>query len=294
MDFAAAFGPVKGAAGTIRFTDLLGLTTAPNQRFQVAAINPGIEVYNGEVGISIIGGTLVRFEGGRWPLLGGTMIIRPVDINVGAVEERTYLIAIEGLEANQFIERMELNNLAANGVFDGTIPIVFDENGNGRLEDGVLVSRPPGGNLAYVGGLTYEDMGTFANYAFSALRDLSYNRMEIVMNGPLTGELVTQVRFDGIGQGETAQSNFITRQIARLPIELRINIRAPFYQLMSSTRSLYDPSAVRDPRSLGLLGVDAGRFVPASTGDDPPVQPRAGDELRHEPEVQPSESETGL
>ena len=49
LDFAAAFGPVKGASGTIRFTDLLSLTTAPGQKLRVASINPGIEVLDGEV-----------------------------------------------------------------------------------------------------------------------------------------------------------------------------------------------------------------------------------------------------
>ena len=151
---------------------------------------------------------------------------------------------------------MELGNLAASGIFDGTVPIIFDELGNGRLENGILASRPPGGHVSYVGELTYEDVGFFGNLAFSALRDLSYGSMTIAMDGPLTGELVTQVRFEGIGQGETAESNIITRAIADLPIELRINIRAPFYKLITSIRALYDPSAVRDPRDLGLLGSD--------------------------------------
>src|SRR5690606_33488034 len=40
LDFAAAFGPVSGAAGTIEFTDLLGMITAPDQQLRLAAINP--------------------------------------------------------------------------------------------------------------------------------------------------------------------------------------------------------------------------------------------------------------
>ena len=44
LDFAAAFGPVEGASGTVEFTDLLGLTTAPNQRIAMKTVNPGIEV----------------------------------------------------------------------------------------------------------------------------------------------------------------------------------------------------------------------------------------------------------
>lgn len=182
--------------------------------------------------------------------------MRPVDINIGVEEFRTYVMEIDGLEAARFIERMELSNLAATGVFDGVIPIVFDPDGNGRLVGGSLISRPPGGNLSYVGELTYEDMGLFANYAFQTLRDLQYERMEVDMDGPLTGELVTQVRFDGIRQGPTADRNFISRAIADLPIELRINIRAPFYKLITSIRALYDPASIRDPRDLGLLRGD--------------------------------------
>lgn len=256
LDFAAAFGPVKGASGTVVFTDLLGLTTAPNQRLKVASINPGIEVFDGEVGLSLVNGKILRFEGGTWPFLGGTLRMQPVDLNIGMSEVRRYVIEIEGLDAAKFIERLEIGNLQAEGIFDGTIPIVFDEDGNGELANGVLVSRPPGGHLSYVGQLTYEDLSFVGNLAFQTLRDLKYRRMEIVMNGPLTGELVTRVRFDGIEQGDTAQKNIISRTIARIPIQLNVNIRAPFYALLSSTKSLYDPSAVRDPRSLGLIDAD--------------------------------------
>ena len=73
--------------------------------------------------------------------------------------------------------------------------------------------------------------------------------------------LWTRVRFDGVSQGEGASSNFITRRLAALPLQFRVNIRAPFYQLITSLKSLYDPAAVRDPRSLGLLSADGGRLL---------------------------------
>ncbi|MDE1468378.1 intermembrane phospholipid transport protein YdbH family protein [Aurantiacibacter sp. D1-12] len=259
LDLAAPFGPVQGASGAVVFTDLLGRTTAPDQRIRLAAINPGIEVYDGEVGFRLINGETLAVTGGSWPFMGGTLRMHPVDINIGVEEYRTYTMEIEGLQAARFIERMEMSNLAASGTFDGTIPIIFDPEGNGHLVGGQLISREPGGNLSYIGELTYEDMGFFANYAFQTLRDLAYDRMEIDMNGPLTGELVTQVRFEGISQGPSASRNFVSRAIADLPIELRINIRAPFFKLMSSLRALYDPASVRDPRDLGLILSDGTR-----------------------------------
>lgn len=275
LDFAAAFGPVKGASGTIVFTDLLGLTTAPNQRLRVASINPGIEVFDGEIGIQLTNGRVLELTGGTWPFMGGTLTLRPVTLNLGTSEERAYILEIVGLEASQFVERMELENISASGTFDGTVPLIFGADGNGRLEGGRLVSRPPGGNVAYVGVLTYEDLTPVANFAFDALRSLDYNRMTVTMDGPLTGEIITRVRFDGVSQGAGAKQNFITRRIAKLPFRFIINIRAPFYSLITNIRAMYDPSMIRDPRELGLIDAQGNPIRRETTGPvpEPPTAP---------------------
>ncbi|QPD00272.1 intermembrane phospholipid transport protein YdbH family protein [Qipengyuania soli] len=292
LDFAAAFGPVKGASGTIEFTDLLNLTTAPNQKLRVASINPGIEVLDGEIEFALRDGTLLAVAGGSWPFMGGRLLLRDVDFNFGVSEERRYIFEIVGLEAAQFVAQMELENISATGTFDGTVPIVFDANGNGKIDTGVLISRPPGGNVSYVGELTYKDLSPIANFAFDALKSLNYDQMRVIMEGPLTGEIVTRVRFDGVSQGEGAKSNFVTKQLAKLPLQFRINIRAQFYQLLTSMKALYDPSAVRDPRELGLLSDDGKRLLRRSvTGEEaePKIEPE--DVIPDEPTIQEQESE---
>ena len=296
LDFAAAFGPVRGASGTVVFTDLLGLTTAPGQTLRVASINPGIEVTDGEVAFALRGGEVLAVEGGSWPFMGGRLILRDTALNIGISEERRYVFEIVGLEAAQFVATLDLENLAATGVFDGTLPIVFDSAGNGRIEGGLLVSRTPGGNVAYVGELTYEDLSPIANFAFDALRSLDFSQMTVAMDGPLTGEIVTRVRFDGISQGEGARRNFITRRLAKLPLQFRVNLRAPFYKLISSLKSLYDPSAVRDPRDLGLLSDDGTRLLRGSITDDEVEDQISPDDLvpdTQEPAIQSQESEEG-
>ncbi len=292
LDFAAAFGPVKGARGTVHFDDLIGLTTAPGQRLRIDSVNPGIEVLDGEFAFQLRQGTLLAVEGGSWPFMGGRLVLRKVDLNFGIDEARRYDFVIEGLDAAAFIARFELPNIAATGRFDGALPIVFDTAGNGRIEGGLLVSRPPGGNVSYVGDLTYADLSTMANFAFDALRSLDYERMTIAMNGSLTGEIVTNVRFDGVKQGEGAKRNLATRALASLPIQFRINITAPFYQLITSFRSLRDPAAVRDPRDLGLLSDDGTRFLrPAVRGEDVPPKITPDDLIPKQPPVQNQESE---
>ncbi|WP_247713050.1 intermembrane phospholipid transport protein YdbH family protein [Qipengyuania intermedia] len=292
LDFAAAFGPVKGASGTIRFTDLLNLTTAPGQKLRVASINPGVEVLDGEIEFALRNGEVLAIAGGSWPFMGGRLVLRDFDFNLGVEEERRYVFEIIGLEAAQFVAQMELENISATGTFDGTVPIVFDSDGNGRIDEGILISRPPGGNLSYVGDLTYEDLSAIANFAFDALRSMDYSQMRVVMEGPLAGEIVTRVRFDGVQQGEGAKRNIVTRQIAKLPIQFRINIRAQFYQLLTSMKALYDPSAVRDPRELGLLSDDGQRLLRRSiTGEEagPEIDPE--DIIPDEPTIQDQESE---
>lgn len=292
LDFAAAFGPVQGASGTVEFVDLLNLTTAPNQRIRVASVNPGVEVLDGEVEFSLQNGEVLSVVGGSWPFMGGQLILRQVDLNLGVSEERAYIFEIVGLDAAQFVAQMELENISASGTFDGTVPIVFGADGNGRIEEGILLSRPPGGNVSYVGELTYEDLSTIANFAFDALRSLDYSQMRVVMNGPLTGEIVTQVRFDGVRQGEDAETNFITRQLAQLPIQFRINIRAQFYQLITSVKSMYDPASVRDPRELGLVSDDGKRLLRRSiTGEEVEPEIDPNDLIPDDVPIQDQESE---
>ncbi|WP_237486778.1 YdbH domain-containing protein [Pelagerythrobacter marinus] len=295
LDFAAAFGPVRGAAGTIVFSDLLDLTTVPGQRLRVESVNPGVEATGGEVEFALREGQFLSIAGGTWPFMGGTLTLRPVDLNIGASERRAYVFVIEGLDAATFVQQLDLGNIHATGTFDGELPIVFDAAGNGRIEGGRLVSRAPGGSVSYVGELTYEDLSPVANFAFDALRSLDYRRMVVEMNGSLSGEIVTELRFEGVSQGEGTSKNLVTRQIAGLPLEFRVNIRAAFTQLLTNLRSLYDPAFVRDPRELGLLSDDGERLQPAPGpvgGGSPPADSLPADSRPADSPVQTQESET--
>lgn len=301
-DLAAAFGPLEGVSGTVVFTDLLNLTTAPNQVFKIRNINPGVEVVDGEVAFNLRDGQVLEIERGRWPFMGGELALEPAVLDFREPMDRRYVLLIDGLDAAKFVQYMDLGNISATGIFDGSVPIVFDTDGNGRIERGLLRSRPPGGNVSYIGELTYEDLGAMANFAFQSLRSLDFTQMEVEMEGPLTGEIITRLKFDGVRQGEGASSNIVTRRIAKLPIQFRVNIRADFYSLLNNVRSMYDPAFVRDPRELGLLSSDGARFVvpekpvpPASPiPDQPAIKPEepGNPDTSDEPAIQGQESET--
>lgn len=281
IDFAAAFGPVRGLKGNVVFTDLLGLTTAPDQRVTIAAINPGVEVLAGTVQFEVRDGTLLTLEDARFPFMGGTLTMRPLAMDFSKPEERRYVFEIIGLDAAKFVAQMELTNLSATGTFDGTVPIIFDTNGRGRIDGGLLIARAGGGNIAYIGELTYEDLGTMGNYAFSALRSLDYRQMSVGLGGQLDGEIVTRFEFDGVRQGAGTSQNFVTRRLAKLPIRFKVNVRSEnFYELATMVRSFWDPDFVRRPEDIGLFRQEGGRLVPKGAPVNPAKQP-----------VQPPESE---
>ncbi len=287
FDFAAAFGPVRGVKGKVVFTDLLNLTTAPDQRLTIDAINPGVEVLAGTVQFELKDATQLTLEDARFPFMGGTLTMRPLAMDFSKPEERRYVFEMVGLDAATFVAQMELGNISATGVFDGTVPIVFDAGGNGRIEGGLLIARPGGGNISYLGELAYEDLGTMGNFAFAALRSLDYRQMSVGLDGDLAGEIITSFNFDGVRQGAGASRNFVTRQLARLPIQFRINVRSQtFTQLALIARGYSDPTVWGDPFELGLLHVENGAIVPGrgrrGAGAGQPEQNSS---------VQPSESD---
>ncbi len=265
-DLAAAFGPVQGIAGEIRFDDLLALHSAPDQHLTVASINSGIPITDGLVHFQTLGGTRVSARG-EWPFAGGSLTLRPALLDFGAAGQRALTFELTGVDARQFLAQFDFRNMDATGTFDGVLPILFDQTG-GRIEGGRLRVREGGGTIAYVGDLTRKDLGFWSNLAFQALKSLRYRRLGVSMDGPLAGEMITQVRFEGISQGQGAKSNFLIRRLQRLPFVFNVHIKAPFRGLINSAEAFYDPSRL-DRRTLSAL-IEAER---AAT----PVQPPASE-----------------
>ncbi|MEO1044854.1 MAG: YdbH domain-containing protein [Pseudomonadota bacterium] len=249
MDLAAAFGLVKGLAGEIVFSDLLAMATPPGQLVTMREVNPGVAANDGAVRYQLLPNQVMQIESGEWPFAGGRLVMEPATFNFAVEEEREVSFAVIGLDAAQFLSRFDFENISATGVFDGRLPMRFGQLG-GNIEGGKLVVREGGGTLAYVGELTYTDLGSMANFAFDSLRAIRYRSLEIDMNGPLDGEMVTRINFSGLSQGEEASRNFVTNQIAKLPIQFNVTIRAPFFQLITSARSFYDTQYLPDIGSI--------------------------------------------
>ncbi len=272
MDLAAIFGPVAGASGRIYFNDLLNLTTPPGQTLHIASVNPGIEVQDGVLLYQLLPGNRIQIISGRWPFAGGELRLRPTLLDFDAAAARFLTFDVEGVDAGIFLSRYQFDNINATGIFDGSLPTKFDADG-GRVEGGELRARS-GGTLAYLGELTNYDLGFFGNYAFRSLRALAYDNLIIRMNGRIDGEMLTEVEFGGLAQGEGAERNFITRALDHLPIHFTMRINAPFRQLLSSARAIYDPTILIEQNLPSLLREQQRQeAAPPAPADGQAVQP---------------------
>jgi translocation and assembly module TamB len=267
IDLAAAFGPVTGIKGTLRFTDLLGLVSAPNQQATIGEMNPGVIVDNGVVHYQLIGADRVGIEDATWPFAGGTLRLEPAVLNFGKDGERKLTFRVDGLDAAAFVQQLDFPNIAATGIFDGKLPMVFDDAG-GRIEGGSIVARPAGGSIAYVGELSNAALGTMGKLAFDALKAIRYSSLDIGLDGRLDGEMVSRVRFTGVREA-TPDQNFVTRLIHNLPFHFNIEIRAPFRGLVGSARAYIDPKMLLSQLPVKKPSASKPAVQPSASGDKP-------------------------
>ena len=246
LDFAAAFGPVTGMAGEIAFVDLLNLITAADQQMRVASINPGVIVGDGIVRYRILPGYKVEVLSARWPFAGGVLALEPTVLDMSQAAMRRLTFRVEGLDAARFIEAMGFENIAATGVYDGLLPMVFDDQG-GRIEGGRLVARGAG-TLSYVGPVSNENLGAMGRFAFDALKSMRYDRLSIDLDGAIDGDVITRISFAGVNQAPVAGGR--TRLpikilgVSNLPFIFNVTISAKFRQLFDMAKSFNDPSVL--------------------------------------------------
>lgn len=235
----ASLGPVDDIAGNLVFDDLLAMTTPPGQVLTIKRINPGVAVEDGTVVFRMLAPDAAAIAGIGWPYAGGNLTLAPVTIR-GTDVRRDFLLTVDGLDAELFLQKFEIKNLNVTGRFDGRLPLVF-ENGKGRLEAGRLVAREGGGLVQYVGEVGNEQLGAGAKLAFDALRRLRYKSLALDLDGDLDGELVTQLRFAGTNEtAATLGGGPLPIRATGLPFKFSVTVRAPFRALLGTAASFSD------------------------------------------------------
>ena len=280
IDLAALFGVASGLSGKVHFTDLLGMVTAPHQELRVASVNPGIIVNNGVVHYQLLPNNHLAIEDGHFPFADGQLSLEPTVMDLNQAATRRLTFTVKGVDAAKFITQSGFEDIAATGVFDGTLPLIFDSTG-GRIEGGELAVREAGGTVSYVGAVSNTAMGRFGTLAFDALKSMRYHGLKIELNGPLDGEMVTLVKLSGTNESpKSAKRSYLLKQITGIPFKFNIRISAPFRSLFNTAKNLDDPSALVQGDLPANLKASAPPPVPVVNPPAIPIQPKESEPVR--------------
>ncbi|MBB5519153.1 intermembrane phospholipid transport protein YdbH family protein [Amphiplicatus metriothermophilus] len=222
-----AVSQTAGLTGKIALSSLIPLATAEPQTVSIRRIDIGaLPLEDGVVRFALPGDETLRVIEAEFPWFGG---------RVGAYDAAASLsggAAFIPLQANEIdlklvLEFADVDGLSGEGRLNGVLPIRF-EGGRARIEGGEFVSAGPGA-VRYAGPAaeSASAAGEQANVAFSILRDLRYESLRVLVDGPLDGRLNFRMTFEGSGAVP------VNEQFVRAPVIYRINLDAALLDLLN-------------------------------------------------------------
>ena len=241
-------GRVEGISGNVRFTDLMKLTTAPDQEITIGSVNPGISFSNGQVFFGLEEGKTLKLSSVTFPFAGGQLALAPLNWELGEVTGQRVEVTASGLNLTQLIEVLKLPDTAAEGTVSGSFPIEFSDNS--VIVRDARLTADGGGRLSYTGGAVNAaaEGDPTAAMAFNALRDLEFYVLEV----SLSGDLADRMQAGLVLAGRNVRSVPVGGEITMPPgqaFEFSMNFDLPLAQLIEQ----------------GLQSANAGALIDLAT-----------------------------
>lgn len=249
-------GRVSGIAGNVRFTDVMKLTTAPQQEITISSVNPGIPFSNGRVLFNLEEGKTLHLDEVSFPFAGGELALAPLDWSLSEGADQRVEVTASRINLTQLIEVLKLPDTAAEGTVSGSFPIEFTPT-SVFVRDARL-RADEGGRLSYTGGAVNAaaENDPTAAMAFNALRDLEFYVLEV----SLSGDLADQMQAGIILAGRNIRSVPVGGAITMPPgqaFEFSMNFNLPLTQLIEQ----------------GLQSANASTLIDIATGLEEGGQP---------------------
>ncbi|WGM32414.1 YdbH domain-containing protein [Brevundimonas sp. NIBR11] len=221
LDFTSPAGGVKGLSGTIEFTNLAPLTTAPNQTLRIATLESIADFTDLDVTFSLDKAALT-IAGGEIDAAGGTVSVEPFSV---PLDRRPFsgVVVLDRVQLGDLIagsgfgDRVELD-----AVVSGRIPFTSDPDTGVRISGGTLYAAQPGRLSIKRDALTDLEAGGGGDVPPNTVEDLAYQAMENLAFDTLTADVDSQdggrlgVRFHIVGRHDPPQRQELRLTLAEL------------------------------------------------------------------------------
>lgn len=216
-----------GVNGDISFSSLWPVATDGAQSVTVGGVDFGaLQLENGEIVFDMPGDDTLLVERAIFPWFGGQIGVRDARATFTGGNALAAL-RVETVDLKQVLEFVDVDGLSGEGALNGELPLVI-ENSRASFVDGRLSADGPG-RISYVGkaGAAAAEAGGDAQIAFDVLRDLRYEKLSVLIDGPLDGRLAFRINFEGTGEVSLSGAQ------GRVPVKYNINLDAALLDLLN-------------------------------------------------------------
>lgn len=284
IDFTSPIGFVATLDGTIDFTSLTPLVSAPDQTLKIVRIDSIIPLEGFAAAFSL-GAEALNISSAAFDAAKGRISIEPTEVSLDPDKPIRGVIVVEHLDLGELIAASSLvEKIQLDAVVDGRLPFELSAKGF-RFLDGKVRAIQPGrlaisrealtGVQAGVQGQDSESPGAPApppspdapvnaiqDFAYQAMENLSFATLEAGVNSTDQGRLAILFHIKGehdpkvaekarIGLLDLIRGSAFNKRIAlpaRTPVELTLDTSLNFDELLQAWRRAYkgeDPEASR-------------------------------------------------
>lgn len=226
-----AVNKTAGVNAEVHLSSLAPLATDGVQTMTVDAIAmDALSFENGVISYEIDPKGEFRILSAEWPWFGGTIgVYKAMAPLAGGVV--TAPLRAENVDLGALLAFFDVDGLSGEGRLRGELPLII-EDGRARIENGLLTAAGPG-VLRYqsaAANAAAASAGDSGALAFDAIKDFHYETFAARIDGPLDGDIVTQIETTGLNPVVLGGAKFV----------FNMRIEAPLMGLIDQARLSFD------------------------------------------------------
>jgi hypothetical protein len=234
LDFTSPAGPVQGLRGTIDFTNLAPLTTAPGQILHVDKLVTITDLTDLDVNFAL-GKAAVTVSGAEIQVAGGFIRVEPFLLPLDRATPFDGVIVFDRVQLGELVKGAGFDDkVALDAVVSGRLPFTYDPVAGVRIQAGTLAAVQPGrlsiqrealsGIEAGGGGAI--PPGTVEDLAYQAMENLAFDTLSANVNSEGDGRVRLMFAIKGRHDPPERQElrltipELISRQFLNRPLPL--------------------------------------------------------------------------
>lgn len=190
LDFVSPGGPVKGLRGTLDFTSLAPLVTAPDQRLTIDTLESVAPITDVAVTFDLAADAFM-IDGGEINIAGGKVTVEPFAVPLDISRGFSGVITLDRVQLGEVVANSGFaDKVTMDAVVSGRLPYTYDPTNGIRIQSGTMEAVQPGRLSISRDALTgVQAGGAGGEVPPNTVQDLAFQAMENLAFDVLTAQL---------------------------------------------------------------------------------------------------------